>query len=123
MADEEDHKDEAAPHASKESSPEDVESAVTSLPGDGSWTMVSESSLPDENAGDPEDSTSKDFEWYANTLFYNGIILPSFLNFRISELRQALDEQCGLFEVCRIASGRVLPEDLRFRAWQVRSYF
>ncbi|OQV21932.1 TBC1 domain family member 23 [Hypsibius exemplaris] len=84
---------------SKESSPEDLESTVNSAPGDESWTMVSESSMPDDMAADGEGENSKNPEW-------------------IPELRQALDEQCGLFEVCRIASGRVLPEDLRVRAWQ-----
>lgn len=58
-----------------------------------------------------------------NMILYRSIYVLFMLsqtNFcRQTELRQALEEQCGLFEVCRIAGGKVLPEELRIRAWQV----
>ena len=55
-------------------------------------------------------SSEADCILYLNVIFCRG-----------AELRQALNEQCGLFEVCRIASGKIFPEELRIRAWQVHS--
>ena len=60
------------------------------------------------------------FDCFSVVIFSSGLWRVEIgFDFRIAELREALDEQCGLFEVCRIVAGRILPEDLRVRAWQV----
>ncbi|GAU88833.1 hypothetical protein RvY_01458 [Ramazzottius varieornatus] len=94
---------ESVDNEAKESSPENLSSADTStgtsIAGNGSWTMISEASLPETEDRISEVDIEDDKAWQ-------------------TELRHALEEQCGLFEVCRIAGGKVLPEELRIRAWQ-----